>query len=804
MVSVFSLQGQSFPWLKSIGGANADIARGVCVDTNGGICIVGTFQNSININGQNYNSNGGADIFLTKMDFEGNFLWVKTFGSFNLDYAFDVDCDSGGNSIITGAFRNNMTLPGGVTITAVAGADVFTAKFDANGDCIWARTGAGPAFDMGNEINSTATNDILIIGNTEGDITFGTTTLNHIDSTDIYVAKYSSTGVLQMATLFGGVGYSQGRGISSSSNGNILISGVFTGSITLGNSVFSSSSINDEDCFVAGLDANGNVLWAKQYGSSTGNDYARGIDADAQGNVYVSGVFSGTVDFGGVTFTAAGAADIFLLKLDANGNIVWRKQIGGNGTEEGCEIEVSAEGSVSITGAYSQSLNLGGINFSALGARDIFIAKTDSSGNYMWAKTMGGNQDDVNYAIGINSLNQDLVTVGTYSNSFTNGTDTITSNGNTDSYISKMDSTLNIPMASEPINASLIWDGLVRTYTYFVSNLYDGSTKVPLVLSLHPGFSNAANHMNAAKWQLYGDTANFISVYPNGTTNIPGSNSYSWNAYNLSTGSTADDVGFLNALIDTMIANYEIDTCRIYISGFSNGAWMTWRMGCDFTNRFAAIGPLSGSWKYGTDGFCDHGGCNGSPIPGTSPPSEEAHLNCTPTRNIPYMFYRGTNEVSLTDRAITDPNGNYFWSNFNSCYNQPQIDTIYDLGDAIIREHYINCDSAETYIMNVIGNSHTWHASATNQFWKFFRTQSKCSGVYPNCAVNPEIASLPDNNIVCVGDVQTYFCTTPIEGSVYVWTITGGIILSGQGTSQITVQWNTGNTGVIHLEQIQP
>jgi polyhydroxybutyrate depolymerase len=246
-------------------------------------------------------------------------------------------------------------------------------------------------------------------------------------------------------------------------------------------------------------------------------------------------------------------------------------------------------------------------------------------------------------------------------------------------------------------------------------------------MSLHPSFSNADNHMNAAKWQLLGETENFISVYPNGTSNQAGSTNYSWNAYNLSTGSTADDVGFLNAVLNKMITDYNINTCKIYISGFSNGAWMTWRMMCDFADRFAAVGPLSGSWKYGRDGFCDHGGCNGSTIPGTNPPSEEAHLNCTPSRKLPYMYYRGTNEVNLTDRAVTDLNGNFFWSQFNDCETTPVVDTIEDLGDTIVREHYINCDNVDTYIMNVVGNSHTWHASATRQFWNFFRDKSSCN-----------------------------------------------------------------------------
>jgi polyhydroxybutyrate depolymerase len=311
------------------------------------------------------------------------------------------------------------------------------------------------------------------------------------------------------------------------------------------------------------------------------------------------------------------------------------------------------------------------------------------------------------------------------------------------------------------------WGGLTRTYKLYLPTGYNGTQRLPLLLSLHPGFSNADNHANTAKWQNIGDTAGFITLYPNGTSQVPGSTSYSWNAYNLTTGPQADDAGFLATLLDSTIRNHSIDTCRIYLSGFSNGAWMDWRMACDFTSRFAAVGPVSGSWKYGTDGLCNHGGCNGSTIPGTNPPSQEASINCTPSREVPYMYYRGSAEASLTDRAITDPAGEEFWRVWNGCNALPITDTVYSEGDKIIRERYTACaPGAETIIMNVMGNSHFWHASATAQLWAFFRRQSKCSTagipgatsarsaalIYPNPATN--FVSLTSSSAVSLYDLQ--------------------------------------------------
>jgi CubicO group peptidase (beta-lactamase class C family) len=124
--------------------------------------------------------------------------------------------------------------------------------------------------------------------------------------------------------------------------------------------------------------------------------------------------------------------------MDANGNIIWRKQIGNAGAEEGCEIEVTDAGNIFLTGGFSQSITFGINTYTALGIRDVFIAKLDNNGNDIWSKVAGSSSDDVNYAIGLNQINEDICTVGTYSGNFTDGVNSITSTGSMDSYISKL------------------------------------------------------------------------------------------------------------------------------------------------------------------------------------------------------------------------------------------------------------------------------------------------------------------------------------------------------------------------------
>ena len=145
-----------------------------------------------------------------------------------------------------------------------------------------------------------------------------------------------------------------------------------------------------------------NFVWANQLGG-TGSDIGYSIASDASGNVYTTGYYSGTVDFdpgpGVFTLTSAGATnDIFVYKLNATGNLVWAKSLGGTGAEMGLSIAVDASGNVYTTGQFQGIADfdpgVGVVTFTSAGNYDIFVSKLDASGNYVWAKCFGGTALD--------------------------------------------------------------------------------------------------------------------------------------------------------------------------------------------------------------------------------------------------------------------------------------------------------------------------------------------------------------------------------------------------------------------------
>jgi gliding motility-associated-like protein len=370
----------------------------------------------------NLTSVGDADVFITKLDASGNFVWAKSIGGTLKDNSYGIALDPSGNVYVTGSFNGTSDFDPSAAVTNLTSAgftDLYILKLDTDGNFVWAKSIGGNSFD-GDEsfaIATDAAGNVFTTGYfTEKvdfdpgpgifnlDFTSGTCT----NCSQIFILKLDTDGNFGWAKRGGGFGDSSGYGISVDASGNVLTTGYFW------SNAFGAPSTGTQDIFIVKHDNNGNQLWAKAFGDATDisfHEKGYAITTDASGNVYATGRYENTTDFdpgaGVFNLTAVDKMDIFVLKLDAAGNFVWAKSMGGvnSGTirDVGLGIGVDAAGNVYTTGGFSDTgdFDPGPGVFTltaAIGA--IFISKLDSNGDFVWAGSMdGGSGSDVGFSL---------------------------------------------------------------------------------------------------------------------------------------------------------------------------------------------------------------------------------------------------------------------------------------------------------------------------------------------------------------------------------------------------------------------
>ena len=232
----------------------------------------------------------------------------------------------------------------------------------------------------------------------------------------------------QWATQAGGTNSDEGYAITIDDAGNSYVTGYFCGTATFGSYSLTSSGIND--IFVAKMDAVGNWLWATNAGGTNYN-HGSGITIDEAGYSYVTGDFSGTATFGSYSLSSSGGFDIFIAKVDADGNWQWATQAGGSVSDGGKGITMDDTGNSYVTGFFSDTATFGSYSLHSSGGlyvTDIFVAKIDAAGNWLWATKAGGINLDIGYEITIDDAGNSFVT-GRFMGTATFGSYSLISSG---------------------------------------------------------------------------------------------------------------------------------------------------------------------------------------------------------------------------------------------------------------------------------------------------------------------------------------------------------------------------------------
>ena len=343
------------------------------------------------------------------------FEWAKSMGDYNYDEARSITTDASGNVYTAGSFSETTDFdPGvGTYILTNAGLDAaFVQKLDSSGNFLWAKSMGETSEAKANSITIDASGNVYTAGYftglTDFDPGVGTYILTNYDDDDIFIQKMDSSGNFLWAKSFGSSDQCRAHSITTDASGNVYTTGYFTETVDFdpGVGIFNLRSIFVRNVFIQKMDPLGNFLWAKSLASG-GTSEAFSITIDASGNVYTAGDFRGTVDFDpgvgivNLTSNANGCSDAFVQKMDASGNFLWAKSFGGTGSNYACcwinSITIDASGNVYTAGDFVGTVDfdpgVGTFNLTSSSFGQLinaFIQKLDASGNFLWAKAIGG------------------------------------------------------------------------------------------------------------------------------------------------------------------------------------------------------------------------------------------------------------------------------------------------------------------------------------------------------------------------------------------------------------------------------
>ena len=452
-------------------------------------------------------------LFFAPSLYSESFVWdsVTGVGGTSQDSGYSMAVDNAGNRYITGVFVGSVSF-GSITLTGSSSSlNGFIAKYNSNNNWDWAVRVGNSGNIVCNSICISNNSYLYVIGEFSGTVAIGTTNLTSSGSYDVFIAKMDLSGVWQWAKKGGGTGREYGKGIASNSAGDVFVTGLFSGTATIGSTITSSGGL---DVFVSKLTSTGTWSWSKRAGGTSDEDVL-GIAIDSNNQSYLIGKFSGTATIGSY-MVAYGGTDIFVASINSSGTWNWGKKAGGTSSDSGLAITTAGEtlfvsgyffstahfgdlirtipggscgvfvasmtfsgsfsgvstasstiimqglglyanvvGQVYLTGSYSGTATIGSFTLanSSSSSSDMFVAVLDADGTWAFAQKGGGSGTDIGYSI-YQDVGDNIHVTGEFASTAQYGDLNLTSAGNSDIIVGKLRPLLNPASLVLPADAA--------------------------------------------------------------------------------------------------------------------------------------------------------------------------------------------------------------------------------------------------------------------------------------------------------------------------------------------------------------
>jgi hypothetical protein len=413
-------------WAKQGGNPNDyDRATTTALDNSGNVYVAGQYTDTAVFSAITLISSSSEDIFLAKYDVNGNLIWIKSVGGYNIDSPTSFAVDNNNNIYMTGV-NFGTAIFDTITLNNTSGfPNAFIAKFDSGGNVQWAKTIGNTDWDQGGGI-AVHNNNLYISGTFSISVTMGTTTLTSLGQKDFYLAKLDLNGNYLWARSAGSVQNEQGGSVAVDGSENIFVDGLFFADMTIGSIILVNPGAFYG--FIAKYDSSGNVIWAKSVSTPNGEVGMGPIAIDSSNNLYISTGGGPTCIFDNITVNSYGDKDIMLAKYDSSGNVIWVRKAGGVNRDSGGGVAIANNNKIYQTGSFRGNATFGTVTLNLAGDDYIFLAEYDSSGNINFVKHAGGLQYD--FGSGVACANNNVFVCGNFSNTASFDLNTLTADTN--------------------------------------------------------------------------------------------------------------------------------------------------------------------------------------------------------------------------------------------------------------------------------------------------------------------------------------------------------------------------------------
>jgi hypothetical protein len=417
---------------------------------------------------------------------------VSTEGTF-YNNGYSISIDTIGNLYITGGFSKEASF-GSTTLISSGESDVFVSKLNKYGTWLWTVRAGGSGEVKSSDICLDSSGNIYIVGYFQGNASFGSTTLTSSGSYDVFVAKLNTKGDWLWAVGVGGSDDDKGYGIDVDSSGNTYVTGYFAGNASFGSTILRSSGLLD--VFVMMLNSSGVWQWAI-CGGGTEADFSWNICVDPSRNTYVIGYFQGNASFGSTIVTSNNYEEVFVAKVNSNGEWQWVVSAGGIHMDLGLGIDMDSSGNIYVTGEFSDIASFGSTTLTSRGHQDVFVAKLNNSGEWQWAVGAGGSWADSGLSVCVDSHNDIYVTGIFLGTTVKFGNTTLASNVSSfDVFVTKLDN-----------NGEWLWamrgGGSGHDTGYSISTDSNNNTYVTGAFSGHAMFGSTALTLNGDYFNVF-------------------------------------------------------------------------------------------------------------------------------------------------------------------------------------------------------------------------------------------------------------------------------------------------------------